>query len=395
MQRPNSEKCIPIAVESYGFMGNCCKIPPIMWVFIVFSICVKLDISVSQAQNSPPLIVPIPHPMTTLLRAKEVRQELGISAAQIRAAEQVIHDVELPLWRLRDLPIQERNDAAGLLIPQLRQNLAQILSQRQIERLSQLARQAEGVAVVLEPEVTSKLGLSVVQIENIRIALNASYNKLFAFQRNTEIRTESRRAAYIRKLNDETEKNIITVLNSHQQRTLKQLMGQPFDLSKVRMIACKAPEFETETWINPTKVPFPDLVGKVTVIHFYAFGCGNCIRTLPYYNQWREHFPPSAFQIIGIHRPETERERDIEKVKEKAVETGIQYPVAIDNESLMWDVWANRIWPSIYLIDKSGFVRYWWYGELNWQGAESEKYLRGKIKELLEESVIESTASTG
>jgi hypothetical protein len=30
-------------------------------------------------------------------------------------------------------------------------------------------------------------------------------------------------------------------------------------------------------------------------------------------------------------------------------------------------------------------VRYWWYGELNWQGAESEKYLRGKVEELMTE----------
>lgn len=56
----------------------------------------------------------------------------------------------------------------------------------------------------------------------------------------------------------------------------------------------------------------------------------------------------------------------------------------------------NLIWPCLYLIDKNGYVRYWWYGELNWQGAESEKYLRAKIQELIqEEFVIESTDSAG
>jgi hypothetical protein len=96
-------------------------------------------------------------------------------------------------------------------------------------------------------------------------------------------------------------------------------------------------------------------------------------------------FPPSVFQIVEIHRPETEQERDIDTVKEKATQAGIEYPAAIDNESLMWNAWANRIWPSIYLLDKNGYVRYWWYGELNWQGAESEKYLRSRILELIEE----------
>jgi hypothetical protein len=63
----------------------------------------------------------------------------------------------------------------------------------------------------------------------------------------------------------------------------------------------------------------------------------------------------------------------------------MEYPIAIDNDSLAWNSWANNIWPSIYLIDKNGFVRYWWYGELNYQGAESEKLLRKRIQELINE----------
>ena len=43
------------------------------------------------------------------------------------------------------------------------------------------------------------------------------------------------------------------------------------------------------------------------------------------------------------------------------------------------------MWPSVYLIDKQGYVRYWWYGELNWQGAEGEKLLRKRISELIAE----------
>ena len=34
-------------------------------------------------------------------------------------------------------------------------------------------------------------------------------------------------------------------------------------------------------------------------------------------------------------------------------------------------------------LDKEGYVRYWWYGELNWAGAEGEKFMREKIEALL------------
>ncbi len=57
----------------------------------------------------------------------------------------------------------------------------------------------------------------------------------------------------------------------------------------------------------------------------------------------------------------------------------------MDSEQKNWDAWSNSIWPAVYLIDRRGFVRYWWYGELNWDGAEGEKSMRRKIGELIVE----------
>lgn len=75
----------------------------------------------------------------------------------------------------------------------------------------------------------------------------------------------------------------------------------------------------------------------------------------------------------------------VDAVRRKVDENGFKFPVVVDNESKIWYEWANRIWPSVYLIDKKGYVRYWWYGELAWKGAEGEKFLREKIEELLAE----------
>lgn len=43
------------------------------------------------------------------------------------------------------------------------------------------------------------------------------------------------------------------------------------------------------------------------------------------------------------------------------------------------------MWPSVYLIDKQGQLRYWWYGELNWKGAGGQKTMAKRIEELLAE----------
>ncbi len=72
-------------------------------------------------------------------------------------------------------------------------------------------------------------------------------------------------------------------------------------------------------------------------------------------------------------------------VKERAKEAELEFPIVIDNEQRNWNAWGNSMWPSVYLIDKRGYVRFWWLGELNWEGAEGEKILRGRIEELLAE----------
>jgi len=354
---------------------------------------VQITASAAQVPSYTETIIPIPHPITSLLRSKKVHRELGLSAAEIDETEKVVSEFDLPLWRLRDLSPQKRNEAVAPLINQLRSKLAQILSDRQNERLNQLVWQARGIDVFLEPQIDLRLNLSPVQTSRIQTLVKTLYSKITSLQNNLNINSESLRAANIQNLQAETQRNIQAVLNTYQQNTFAMLMGRPFNFSRIQTVACKAPEFEIDIWINSTPVKLSEQKRKVTVVHFYAFGCGNCIRSLPYYNDWQKHFPKSSFSIIGIHRPETEQERIIDKVKDKAAQADMEYPIAIDNESIAWNSWANNIWPSIYLIDKNGFVRYWWYGELNWQGAESEKFLRERIRKLINEPVaIQDTA---
>ena len=89
--------------------------------------------------------------------------------------------------------------------------------------------------------------------------------------------------------------------------------------------------------------------------------------------------------ILGVHTPETEGERDVDSVRRKVKQHAIHYPVAVDNSHKTWQAWGNRYWPSVYLIDKGGFVRYRWDGELNWNDAPGEQLMRQRIEKLLAE----------
>jgi hypothetical protein len=89
--------------------------------------------------------------------------------------------------------------------------------------------------------------------------------------------------------------------------------------------------------------------------------------------------------VIGIHTPETLREKKIERVRKRVKDNGMKYPIAVDGSAKTWQAWGNCFWPSVYLIDKKGNGRYRWDGELNVRGIKGEKIMRKKIEELLAE----------
>lgn len=111
----------------------------------------------------------------------------------------------------------------------------------------------------------------------------------------------------------------------------------------------------------------------------------NCHLNYPWYKGWQNTFQEQGFTVLGIHTPELPLEKDLEAVRRRAAEQGLSFPILVDNRNQNWNAWGNSMWPSTYLIDKNGYVRYWWYGELNYQQQGAEKLLRRRIEELLNE----------
>ena len=106
------------------------------------------------------------------------------------------------------------------------------------------------------------------------------------------------------------------------------------------------------------------------------------MRNYPWYRDWQKRYAGKGVTIIGVHTPESKGEADIESVRKKAKEQDLAFPIAIDNDKSVWQAWGNRWWPSVYLIDKAGNVRYRWDGELNWQNAGGQEIMRRKIDAL-------------
>jgi peroxiredoxin len=151
-------------------------------------------------------------------------------------------------------------------------------------------------------------------------------------------------------------------------------------------VQTSAPEFSPSTeWLQSKPLTWASLRGQVVVVHFWTFGCINCIHNYPAYKAWQKEYGGKGVTIIGIHTPETAREADTKRIRAKAEQNGLNFPIAVDNNGQNWKNWNNRYWPSIYLIDKDGRVRYRWEGELNSATTNSEQIMRRRIDELLTE----------
>lgn len=125
-----------------------------------------------------------------------------------------------------------------------------------------------------------------------------------------------------------------------------------------------APNFVGITeWINSPPLTISDLKGKVILIDFWTYSCINCIRTFPYLKHWDEAYRDKGLVIVGVHTPEFEFEKSPKNVKDAVQRFGILYPVAMDNDYKTWQAYGNIYWPAHYLIDQTGIVRQFHFGE--------------------------------
>jgi thiol-disulfide isomerase/thioredoxin len=150
-------------------------------------------------------------------------------------------------------------------------------------------------------------------------------------------------------------------------------------------LSAAAPEFPADTqWLQSEPLKLSDLHGQVVIVHFWTFGCINCIHNYPVYKAWQEKYAGKGVTIIGVHTPEFVNEANVARIRAKAQDNGLTFPIAIDNGGAIWRKWDNHFWPSIYLIDKAGRVRDHWEGELHLETVAGRQFA-SRIDALLAE----------
>ena len=125
-----------------------------------------------------------------------------------------------------------------------------------------------------------------------------------------------------------------------------------------------APEFtDLQNWVNSKPLTLADLRGKVVLLNFWTFGCSNCQATLPHVRDLYAKYHDKGLEVVGLHAPEFDYEKDAANVAKAVKDDGIKWPVAQDNSFKTWRRYKNGFWPSFFFIDKNGKVRNTHIGE--------------------------------
>lgn len=138
-----------------------------------------------------------------------------------------------------------------------------------------------------------------------------------------------------------------------------------------------APELHARGWLNSPPLSSGDLAGKVVVYDFWTYSCVNCVRTLPYLRAWHDRYARDGLVLIGVHSPEFDFEKDHGNVEAAVSRLKVTWPVALDDDMVIWRDFENRYWPAKWITDRAGRVRYFHAGEGNY--SETENVIRSLL----------------
>jgi thiol-disulfide isomerase/thioredoxin len=119
----------------------------------------------------------------------------------------------------------------------------------------------------------------------------------------------------------------------------------------------RAPEFRARGWLNTggRALTLADLRGKIVLLDFWTFCCINCLHVLDELRPLEEKYG-DLLVIIGVHSPKFDHERDPDALAAAVERYGVHHPVLDDADMVMWQQYAAKAWPTLAVVDPTGYL---------------------------------------
>lgn len=116
--------------------------------------------------------------------------------------------------------------------------------------------------------------------------------------------------------------------------------------------------------------------GKVVLLNFWASWCPPCVHEMPSMEGLKNQLKGQPFEILAVNLAEERAEVQQFKKEHQLTFTILQDPLGSAVQE--WQVFA---YPSSYVIDKKGKIRYALFGSYDWQQAEALETIQKLLAE--------------
>lgn len=141
---------------------------------------------------------------------------------------------------------------------------------------------------------------------------------------------------------------------------------------------------DAAAWVGPP-LSWKGLKGKVVLVDVWAFGCVNCVNTIPWVKSMHERYKDRGVVVLGVHTPEFGFEKVRKSFLAELKKHDMRWPQLMDNDAAYWDALDAYAWPTTYLVDRCGRLRDRHVGEVR-EAQFSGDEMESKVETLLAET---------
>ena len=133
--------------------------------------------------------------------------------------------------------------------------------------------------------------------------------------------------------------------------------------------------------LDGRQVSLADFHGRVVLVNFWASWCPPCVKEMPSMQRLADRLASQPFVILGVNMAEEKTVVTDFLDQFEADAVAVRFPILFDSDGAALKRWQVFAFPTSYVVDKQGKIRYAMFGATEWDGGDILDVLQSLLAE--------------